>query len=55
MMFLIDLKVSPLSTLSSVLFLYHLDDCDIACMLTVHFRVLTYAYMDLDHLYLFRK
>lgn len=55
MMFLIDLKISPLNTLSSVLFLYHLDDFDITCMVTVHFRLLTYAYINLDNLYSFIK
>ena len=55
MMLHIDLKISPLNTLSSVLLLYHLDDFDITCMVTVHFRLLTYAYIDLDNLYSLRK
>ena len=55
MMLLIDLKISPLNTLSSVLLLYHLDDFDITCMVIVHFRLLTYAYIDLDNLYSLRK
>ena len=54
-MFLIDLKISPLNTLSSVLFLCYLDDFDIICMVSVHFSLFTYAYINLDNLYLFIK